>query len=84
MHTLMTEADLHNSPTCLYCGCKVSKESWEQVWDGHTQYLETECPDCKKPVHFKMEIPNNQKGDEQPPSSLETKIETIEYWHKEI
>jgi len=83
MHTLMSEEDISKSLSCIYCGCKVGKKEWKQFWEGHTQYLEAECPDCNKPAHFKMEIPKNTNDDEKDVDSLEAKISVLDYWNKE-
>jgi len=83
MHTLMSEEDIPKSLSCIYCGCKVGKKEWKQFWEGHVQYLEAECLDCNKPIHFKMDIPKNTKDDEKDADSLEAKINVLEYWNKE-
>ena len=83
MHNLMSEEDIHNSPSCWYCGCNVGEKKWKQVWEGHAEYFETDCADCGKNIHFKLKHPKNEKGDEQDTDSIDARIKILEYENQE-
>ena len=83
MHNLMSESDISRSPCCIYCGHRVTAKDWQNVWDGHAQYVEVDCPDCTRAVFFKMGTPKVERDDERPSSALEVKIREIDAWNAE-